>query len=151
MRKNIVSSRVQYHAGDQTNIFPVDGSRRSESSHDSTPISDYCRRERYSVLTGQNVVDIAVDDERWRPGPDVLWDANAAHQLLHPKYHALVEDDFQTDATTKNDDDELMSLIALRSLFIDAEIWNNLMTWNHDLIAWPWLRIFNILHQVFPD
>ena len=41
---------------------------------------------------------------------------------LHPKYQALVEDDFQTDATTKNDDDELMSLIALRSLFIDAEI-----------------------------
>ena len=40
---------------------------------------------------------------------------------LHPKYHALVEDDFQTDATTKNDDDELMSLITLRSLFIDAE------------------------------
>ena len=41
---------------------------------------------------------------------------------LAPKYHALVEDDFQADATTKNDDDELMFLIALRNLFVDAEI-----------------------------
>jgi len=34
-------------------------------------------------------------------------------------------------------------MIAIeRNLFVDTEIWNNLMTWNHDLIAWPWLRIF---------
>ena len=24
------------------------------------------------------------------------------------------------------------------------------VTLKHDLLAWPWLRIFNILHQVFP-
>jgi len=57
----------------------------------------------------RDVVDVAVDDERWRPGPNVLWDANAADQLLHPKYHDLVEDDFQADATTKNDDDSMVN------------------------------------------
>jgi len=131
----------------------------------------------------RNVVDVTVDDERWRPGPDVLWDANAAHQLFAPQIpgsrrrrlperrddegrrwqHMDIRETrscltapscqrWPTDAYRRSthDDDELKSLIALRNLFVDAEIWNNLMTWNHDLIAWPWLRIFNILHQVFP-
>ena len=120
----------------------------------------------------RTVVDVVVRRER------------RTSTLCTPKYQTLVEDDFQTDATTKENDDsildirktrscltapscqrwptdacrrslhgddELMSLNALRNLFVDAEIWNNLMTWNHDLIAWPWLRIFNILHQVIPN
>ena len=106
------------------------------------------------------------------------------HQLLHPKYHALVEDDFQADTTTKNDDDsildiretrscltapscqrwpteayrrsphgddELMSLIAPRILFVDAidRKFNNLkpmtltvtLNRNRDLL---------IPHQMYP-
>ena len=37
-----------------------------------------------------------------------------------------------------------------RNLFVNTEIWNNFNDLKPWPLPWPWLRIFNILHQVFP-